>query len=269
MSAQQGAPRRASSPRVTDAASAVFELSNSLGILRSVQQQDSIITLEHRGKGTLTLGTRRYDVPEYRMSVNYAVPGMRVDFTRASAGAAPERSIHVVSGASAWNESSPGIGAVAEPSALKARLVALWTTPMGVAKAARAAGASARVLAREPGTNDLVFTLPPPVDDVTVTATLRTDAGVLASPHPNALKGLVGTYVMKVVTAGAVASETTYSEYGDWNWTDYRADIFLPRRMVRRMGDSVLEITTTETNTYNPYVVMPVPESVKVPAGQR
>jgi hypothetical protein len=136
MSAQQGAPRQASSPRVMDAASAVFELSNSLGILRSVQQQDSIITLEHRGKGTLTLGTRRYDVPEYRMSVNYAVPGMRVDFTRASAGAAPERSIHVVSGASAWNESSPGIGAVAEPSALKARLVALWTTPMGVAKAA-------------------------------------------------------------------------------------------------------------------------------------
>jgi hypothetical protein len=39
--------------------------------------------------------------------------------------------------------------------------------------------------------------------------------------------------------------------------------------MVRRMGDSVLEITTTETNTYNPYVVMPVPESVKAPAGQR
>jgi hypothetical protein len=83
-----------------------------------------------------------------------------------------------------------------------------------------------------------------------------------------ALKSLVGTYVVRVVTEGAVASETTYAEYGDWNWSDYRADIFQPRRMVRRMDDSVLEITTTNTNTYNPYVVMPVPAAMKASAAR-
>jgi hypothetical protein len=193
---------------------------------------------------------------------------MRVDLTRAVRGGAPQRSIHVVADRFAWNESAPGVDAVPAPASLKARLVQLWTTPMGIAKAARAAGPNARIAARGPGTTELVFALPPPVDDVTVTATLRTDASVLVTPHPMALKSLVGTYVVRVVTEGAVASETTYAEYGDWNWSDYRADIFQPRRMVRRMDDSVLEITTTNTNTYNPYVVMPVPAAMKASAAR-
>ena len=67
----------------------------------------------------------------------------------------------------------------------------------------------------------------------------------------------------QLMTTGAVVTETTYSEYGDWNWNDYQADIMLPRRMVRKQGDTTLELQTTNTNTYNPYVVMPVPENVK------
>jgi hypothetical protein len=268
-SAQDRAPGPAAAGRVLDAASAVFELSNSMGMLRSVQQQDSIITLEQWGSGRMTVGSQSFDVPEYRMSVNYAVPGMRVDQTRRSAAGKTERSIHVVSGAFAWDESSPGVEAAPAAAAVKERLVLLWTTPMGVAKAARAAGANARVVMREPGTAALVFALPPPVADVTATATLRTDASLLVAPHPMALKELVGTYVVKVETSGAVVSDTTYAEYGDWNWSDYRADIFQPRKMVRKLGDSTLEITTTQTNTYNPYVVMPVPARLRTLAGPR
>ena len=85
----------------------------------------------------------------------------------------------------------------------------------------------------------------------------------LVVPDESALKTLVGTYIVRVETIGAVVTDTTYAEYGDWNWDDYQADIMLPRRMARKQGDTTLELMTTNTNTYNPYVVMPVPENVK------
>jgi hypothetical protein len=38
----------------------------------------------------------------------------------------------------------------------------------------------------------------------------------------------------------------------------------LPRRIVQRRADgTVLDLTIRETNTYNPYVVMPIPDAVR------
>ncbi len=111
-------------------------------------------------------------------------------------------------------------------------------------------------------TTVLSFPLPAPADDVTVNATVRRDAGLVV-PDEAALKTLVGTYIVRVETSGAVVTDTTYAEYGDWNWEDYQADIMLPRRMTRKHGDTTLELMTVNTNTYNPYVIMPVPENVK------
>jgi hypothetical protein len=132
---------------------------------------------------------------------------------------------------------------------------------MGVVKAAHAAGAKATVKT-DGATTMLSFPLPAPADDVMVTATLRRDTS-LVIPHPAALKSLTGTYVVRVQTAGAIITDTTYAEYGDWNWDDYKADIMLPRRMTRKHGDASLELMTVNTNTYNPYVIMPVPDNVK------
>jgi hypothetical protein len=244
-----------------DVKSVLFELANSMGMLRGLQQDDSIITLEHWMKGTLTAGTQRFDVPEYRMSINYSVPGMRVDLRRQPQGGQAQRMIEVVSGSAAWNERDRGTNATAARDRLKERLVYLWTTPMGVVKAARAAGAKATVKA-DGTTTVLSFPLPPPADDVTVTATVRRDAS-LVIPHQAALKNLIGTYVVRVQTAGAIITDTTYAEYGDWNWDDYKADIMLPRHMIRKQGDATLELMTVNTNTYNPYVVMPVPDNVR------
>jgi hypothetical protein len=62
---------------------------------------------------------------------------------------------------------------------------------------------------------------------------------------------------------------STYSEYGDLNDADYQADIFTPKRIVRTVdGETVLDLTIQRTNTYNPYVLMPVPESVRKAAGR-
>ena len=257
------AQQRAAPPaNASDVKGIVFELANSMGMLRGLQQEDSILTLEHWAKGTMTVGGQRYEVPEYRMSINYSVPGMRVDFRRQAAGGQAQRQIEVVSGAAAWNEADRGKSATPARDRAKERLVYLWTTPMGIVKAASLAGARATVKTAG-GATVLTFPLPAPADDVTVTATLRRDASVLARPNDQALKTLIGTYVVRVETSGAVVTDTTYAEYGDWNWDDYKADIMLPRRIARKHGDTAVELMTVNTNTYNPYVVMPVPDNVK------
>ena len=57
---------------------------------------------------------------------------------------------------------------------------------------------------------------------------------------------------------------TTYSEYRDLNEKDYKADVFFPARIVQTVdGQTVLDLTVEKTNTYNPYIIIPVPESVE------
>jgi len=262
LSMSTGAQQRPAQPDNTaDVKTVVFELANSMGMLRGLQQEDSILTLEHWAKGTMTVGQQRFDVPEYRLSINYGVPGLRVDYRRQAPGGQPQRQIEVVSGAAAWNETNRGMGATAARDRVKERLVYLWTTPMGIVKAARAAGP--RTTMKAMGASTLLsFPLPAPADDVTVNATVRRDASLLV-PDEAALKTLIGTYIVSVETVGAVATQTTYGEYGDWNWEDYQADILLPRRIVRKQGDTTFELMTTNTNTYNPYVIMPVPANMK------
>lgn len=245
-----------------DVKALVFQLADSMGMLRGLQQEDSILTLEQWAKGTMTVGGQKFDLPEHRTSINYAVPGMRIDYRRQAAGGQAQRQIEVVSGTAAWNEADRGKGATAARERLRERLVYLWTTPMGVVKAARAAGPKATVKAAG-GAIILSFPLPAPVGDVMAHVTVRKDAGLLARPNPAALATLVGTYISRVDTTGGVVTETTYADYGDWNWDDYKADIMQPRRTTRKQGDMAFELMTVNTNTYNPYVVMPVPDNVK------
>lgn len=256
-SAQQRASQQDSS---ADVRTLIFELANSMGMLRGLQQEDSARSLEVWGAGSITTGGTRTEIPEYRMSLNYAVPGMRVDYTR-KGGTGAQRSIEVVSGTAAWNETERGRNPSAAQNAVRQRLVQLWTTPFGVVKAARAASARASVKTAG-GSTVLSFPLPAPVDDITVNATVRRDASLLVTPHKDQLPTLVGTYIVRVETVGSIVTDTTYAEYGEWNWADYRSDVMLPRRIVQKSGDTTLELTIKNTNTYNPYVVMPVPETL-------
>jgi hypothetical protein len=253
--------RGAAPANPADVKSILFELANSMGMLRGLQQEDSIITLEHWAAGTGTTGQQRFEIPDYRISLNYAVPGMRVDFTTKAADGQARRTIQVLAGAAAWNETERGGNATPAPNSARERAAALWSTPMGVVKAAAAAGANAKITTTG-GAMVLSFPLPAPASDVTVNATLRRDAS-LVTAHPSAMKNLVGTYITRVQTTGSVVMDTTYAEYGDWNWNDYRSDIMLPRRIVWTYGNQTVALTTRNTNTYNPYVIMPVPPNVK------
>jgi len=256
-----GVPR----PAPGDVKAMLFEIGNSMGMLRSPNRtrrvEDSIVTLEMWAKGTMTVNGQMSEVPEYRASVNYVYPGLREDVTRV-AGTGKTRQVQVVNQTLAWNETAPGMNPTPAPSqAVRERLVQLWTTPFGIYKAAAAAGEKAKL---EAGNTVLTFPLPAPVSDVMVRATLSTDPKHLTVKHDLALPGLVGTYILRAQTSGGIVTDTTYAEYGDWNWDDYRSDVMLPRRITQRRDDgTVLDITVTNTNTYNPYVVMPVPPAIR------
>ena len=74
------------------------------------------------------------------------------------------------------------------------------------------------------------------------------------------------TYLLERVEArlGTTAIDVTYAEHGDWNGDDYLSDVQFPKRITHKRGDAtVLDLTVTKTNTYNPYVVMPVPAGMR------
>lgn len=255
---------------VPDLESTLYKMADYLGMLRRQQDVDSIITVDYRGTGTMTYGGQVRNLESYRASVRYDVPGMRADFTFAGSGVQPpERHIEVVAGDAAWNETEPGAGlvpgqgvATPEPEAASERLLRIWTLPHGFVKAAVAAGESARVTL-EDGVVYVSFPLPVPLEGTARAALNTTDVMVLTLDNGDQFE--LSNQIDRVETqVGAVLTETTFANYQDWNEADYKSDVLFPGRIVqRRGGETLLDLTVTLTNTYNPYVVMPVPESVR------
>jgi hypothetical protein len=66
------------------------------------------------------------------------------------------------------------------------------------------------------------------------------------------------------VKHGRNTTEFSYSGYKDWNNPLNLIDVFYAGKMVeRRNGDMIRDLTTTQTETGNVYVVAPVPASVR------
>lgn len=247
----------------------LYNMADSLGMLRSVQEMDSLMTVEVWGSGTMRqVGPKDLGpvapIKAYAQ-IAYDFPGMRVDITRASG--TPAHEIQVVSGTFAWNEVDkiggglvPGWGsAVPAMDAVPDRLLRLWTTPFGVVKAAVAAGEQTKV-------------------------TMENGAVVVTFPLVNSKPGqtvnmvvgeLAGTPVKVTLDANSRPARVevrhrnrafvwSYSNYADLNESDYKADIYFPARIVQTVdGQTVLDLTIEKTNTYNPYVLMPVPDNVQ------
>ena len=67
-----------------------------------------------------------------------------------------------------------------------------------------------------------------------------------------------------VVTQGATTTEFTYSNYQDWNNPLNKIEVFYAGRLIERKNGAVVrDLTTSETETGNVYVVAPVPPSVQ------
>ena len=252
----------------------LYNMADSLGMLRSVQEVDSLMTVEVWGSGTMRqVGPKDLGpvtpIKAYAQ-IAYDFPGMRVDITRASG--TPAHEIEVVSGTFAWNEVDkiggglvPGWGsAVPAMDTVPDRLLRLWTTPFGVVKAAVAAGEQTKV-------------------------TMESGAVVVTFPLVNSKPGqtvnmvvgeLAGTPVKVTLDADSRPARVevrhrnrtfvwSYSNYADLNESDYKADIYFPARIVQTVdGQTVLDLSIEKTNTYNPYVLMPVPENVQKVTGR-
>ena len=255
--------------------STLYKAADALGMLRGPQERDGIVTFEYWASGTITHQGRPCQLMEYRASVRYAaadgrerfpVPAMRVDFT--CAGAKPERHVEVVAGELAWTETEPGKNASPTPQAAHERLLQIWTIPQGVIKAARLDVAKA-MLKMEGGKPVVTFPLPAPLQSGTVKATFDPE-NFLFHTMPTGVRRYFSHRIERVETRfNNVVTVTTYSDYGDWNAKDYKSDALLPRRIVQqRNGTTVADLTLTMSQTYNPYVVMPVPENIRKAAAR-
>jgi hypothetical protein len=258
-----------------DLKSVLFNWAWYTGLLRSTEERDLIMTLVYEGKGTIQADGQPCNVTMYRSDISYRASGERIRITGTRPNGQSCSTIEVLSGAYSWNEDIqgaeliPGQGkATPMPAIVEERMIRLWANPQGAWKAAMAGtqDTNAPQMAAKPQRvpadvasagktsvkwegNKPVLTFPiPGVPAATATATL--DAKFMAESV--------------VVKKGADTYEFTYSNYKDWNNPLHPAETFYAGKMTeKKNGTVVRDITTTQTETGQMYVVMPVPASVK------
>jgi serine protease AprX len=222
----------ASNTVASDRQTVLQDWANALGMSGDLGR-DEISALEYWGTGTLSLHGQPCVLTDYHASIKYQLPGMRVEFTCVDPTGHAHHEIQVVAGKSAWNEAEPGIGSTSAMAALEPRLIALWTGPVALVKAAAAAGAQTHFSGMGGRT---VVTFPVPgVADATVKATL-------SARHQ-------AEHVETRLGDGTLL-QTTYANYTELNGSDLRFDTLFPRRIVQRQGDvTLLDLTVTRTST--------------------
>ncbi len=261
-------------PDAKDLKSVLFKWMWSTGMLKGHDERDMVATLEYQGKGTIQVDGQPCTLTKYRASTNYQTFSQRIQYTCTKANGEMYSNIEVVSGLYAWNEDIPGaqIGptkgkTTPEPATDQERLIRIWASPQGAAKAAVAGTTDTFWLGANPGTlfadglstvgktsmswenGKPVVTFPiPGVAGATATATL--DADYRAE--------------RVVVKQGSTTTEFTYGDYQDWNNPLNKIGVLDAGKLVeRRNGAVVRDLTTNQTETGNVYVVAPVPASVQ------
>ena len=274
-----GRAGRGGGPLYTPAAGAkdlkavLFNWGWYMGMLRSSEERDLIMSLEYQGKGTVQVDGQPCNVTKYRTSISYQTSGERIQYTGTRPNGQACSNVEVLSGAYAWNEDIPGAELVAGkgkatpmPATVEERMIRLWASPQGAFKGAMAGISDPPEMAPRPQRvpadvsvagktsvawegNKPVVTFPiPGVPNAIATATLND-------------KFMAERVVVK---QGAKTYEFTYSNYKDWNNPLNPAEAFYAGRMIEKQNGAVVrDITTTLTETAQMYVVMPVPASVK------
>src|SRR6187200_2833770 len=269
----RGAPPFTPAPGAKDLKSVLFNWGWYMGMLRSTEEYDVLMTLEYQGKGTMQVDGQPCNVTKYRTSITYQKSGERIQITGTRPNGQSCSTIEVLSGAYTWNEDIPGAElvpgkgkATPMPATVEERMIRLWASPQGAFKAAFAGTSDPPPMTPRPQRlpadvmsvgktsvawvgNKPVLTYPiPGVPTATATATL--DAKFMAESV--------------VVKNGADTYEFTYSDYKDWNNPLNPAEALYAGRMIEKKNGAVVrDITTTLTETAQMYVVMPVPASVK------
>jgi hypothetical protein len=269
----RGGPQYTPAPGAKDLKAVLFNWAWYMGMLRSSEEYDLIMSLDYQGKGTMQVGGQPCNVTKYRSDISYQTSGERIRITGTRPNGQSCSTIEVLSGAYAWNEDIPGAElipgkgkATPMPATVEERMIRLWSGPQGAFKAAFAGTSDPPPMTPRPQrlaadvmtigktsvawvNNKPVLTFPiPGVPNAMATATL--DAKFMAESV--------------VVKHGGNTYEFTYSDYKDWNNPLNPAEALYAGRMTeKKNGTVVRDITTTLTETGQMYVVMPVPASVK------
>ena len=257
-----------------DLKSVLFNWMWGMGMLKGTDERDMVATLEYQGSGTIQVDGQPCTLTRYRASTNYQRFAQRVQYECTRANKQKYSNIEVVSGLYAWNEDVAGaeIGgmkgkAVAMPNAVQERLIRIWASPQGAAKAALAGTTETFWLGANPGT--LFEDGAAKVRNTSVA--WDTGKAVVTFPIPG-VPGATGTATLDakfmtekvVVTQGTTTTEFIYGDYKDWNNPLHKIEVFHAGRMTeRRNGAVVRDLTTTETETGNVYVIAPVPATVQ------
>jgi hypothetical protein len=244
------------------------------GLLKGHDERDMVASLEYQGNGTIQVNGQPCTLSKFRASTNYQSFSERIHYTCSRANGQATSNGEVVSGLYAWDEDTPGaeIGgtkgkATAMPAAVQERLIRLWASPQGAPKAAMMGTSDTFWLGANPGT--LFDDGPAKVGQTSVA--WESGKPVVTFPIPS-VAGAIATATLDskfmvervVVKQGANTTEFTYSDYKDWNNPLNKIDVFYAGKIIeRRNGAVVRDLTTTQTETGNVYVVAPVPASVK------
>ena len=250
---QQGGARYTPAPGAKDKKAVLFNWAWYMGMLRGPQEIEAVVALEQKATGTMQINGQGCALSSYRVSTNYPNTGQRVQYTCRLPSGQQVKNVEVLSGQYAWDEDIagaelvPGKGkATPKPAALHERLIRLWSGPQGAVKAANAGGDKTTV-AEVAGKMTVTYPIPG-VAGAIATATL--DAKNMAERVE--------------VRDGNTVTEFTYANYADYNNPLNKIDALYAGKIVeKRNGVAVRDLTTTETETGNLYVVMPVPASVK------
>ena len=237
-----GGGRGAGGAEANQAKQVLYDMADAIGMLRNANEVDRIGSMNYWAAGTIASGGQTCKAVDYKASVNWLLKGMRVDY---KCDGSPQRHVEVVKDNYAWNETEPGKGGTPAAAAYNDRALMLWTLPAGAIKAANDAGAATKV-STENGKTVVTYPL----------ASLKADVKLTLNKD-NRIEQVESRM-------GGVTTVTTYEEYGDWNGADYLSDVMFPKHIVQKRGNmTITDLTVTKTNTYNPYVIMPVPDSVK------
>jgi len=245
-----------------------------MGMLKGHDERDMVATLEYQGTGTIQVDGQPCTLTKFRASTNYQTFSQRIQYACTRANGQKYSNIEVVSGPYAWNEDA--VGAEIGPqkgkttpvaAAAQERLIRIWGSPQGAAKAALAGTRDNWLLGANPGT---LF-----ADGVAKVreTSVSWDSGkpVVTFPIPG-ISGATGTATLDakymtekvVITQGTTSTEFTYTGYKDWNNPLNQIEVFYAGKMVeRRNGAVIRDLSTKETETGNVYVVAPVPASVQ------
>jgi hypothetical protein len=79
-----------------------------MGMLRSSEEYDLLMSLDYQGKGTMQIGGQPCNVTMYRSDISYQTSGERIRITGTRPNGQTCSTIEVLSGAYAWNEDIQG-----------------------------------------------------------------------------------------------------------------------------------------------------------------